>query len=69
MCEQLNAWIGGFESILKRMTPANFDWLLHVMLVYHTQFVLKKQQKRQNAQNAQNNIPNNEESDNEELGI
>ncbi|KIL55371.1 hypothetical protein M378DRAFT_50180, partial [Amanita muscaria Koide BX008] len=28
-CEQLNAWLGGFESILKRMTPGNFDWFLH----------------------------------------
>jgi hypothetical protein len=23
-CEKLNAWLGGFESILKRMTPSNF---------------------------------------------
>ncbi|KAM6503968.1 hypothetical protein JOM56_000911 [Amanita muscaria] len=30
-CEQLNAWLGGFESILKRMTPGNFDWFLHTM--------------------------------------
>ncbi|TFK36079.1 hypothetical protein BDQ12DRAFT_699783 [Crucibulum laeve] len=28
-CEQLNAWLGGFESILKRMTPSNFNWFLH----------------------------------------
>lgn len=55
------------------MTAANFNWLLHVMLVYHTRLVLKKQQKRQNAQNAQNenNAQQNEEdeSDNENLGI
>ncbi|KIJ95003.1 hypothetical protein K443DRAFT_61325, partial [Laccaria amethystina LaAM-08-1] len=25
-CEQLNAWLGGFESILKRMPQGNFDW-------------------------------------------
>ena len=25
-CEQLNAWIGGFEFILKKMTPSNFNW-------------------------------------------
>lgn len=30
-CEQLNAWLGGFESILKRMTPGNFSWFLHVI--------------------------------------
>ena len=27
-CEQLNAWLGGFESILKRMTSKNFNWFL-----------------------------------------
>ncbi|KAF8978436.1 hypothetical protein BDQ17DRAFT_1394734 [Cyathus striatus] len=36
-CEQLNSWLGGFESILKRMTVSNFNWFLHAMLVYHTQ--------------------------------
>jgi hypothetical protein len=39
----LNAWLGGYESILKRMTPGNFNWFLHSMLFYHTQRVLKKQ--------------------------
>ena len=39
-CEQLNAWLGGFESILKRMTPGNFNWFLHTMLFYHTKHVL-----------------------------
>jgi len=42
-CEQLNAWLGGFESILKRMTPTIFDWFLHTMLSYHTVQTLKKQ--------------------------
>ena len=41
-CEQLNAWLGGFESILKRMTSKNFNWFLHVMLFYHAQHVLAK---------------------------
>ncbi|KAF8807097.1 hypothetical protein BYT27DRAFT_7101306, partial [Phlegmacium glaucopus] len=31
-CEQLNAWLGGFDSILKCMTPGNFNWFLHTML-------------------------------------
>jgi hypothetical protein len=44
-CEQLNAWLGGFESILKRMTSGNFNWFLHTMLFYHTQRVIQKQQK------------------------
>ena len=42
-CEQLNAWLGGFESILKRMTPGNFNWFLHTMLSYHTVQVQKGQ--------------------------
>ena len=45
-CEQLNAWLGGFESILKCMVPGNFDWFLHTMLFYHTRYVLKKQDKK-----------------------
>ena len=45
-CEQLNAWLGGFESILKRMTSGNFNWFLHTMLFYHTMQVLKKQSKK-----------------------
>jgi hypothetical protein len=44
-CEQLNAWIGGFEFILKKMTPGNFNWFLHTMLFYHTQHVISKQMK------------------------
>ncbi|KAF8995132.1 hypothetical protein BDQ17DRAFT_1392303 [Cyathus striatus] len=45
-CEQLNSWLGGFESILKRMTVSNFNWFLHAMLVYHTQHILDRQQQR-----------------------
>lgn len=47
-CEQLNAWIGGFQSILNRMTVSNFDWTLHALLFLHTQRVIRRQtQKRQ----------------------
>ncbi|TFK44612.1 hypothetical protein BDQ12DRAFT_695059 [Crucibulum laeve] len=42
-CEQLNAWLGGFESILKRMTPNNFKWFLHTMLFYHIRYVINRQ--------------------------
>jgi hypothetical protein len=42
----LNAWLGGFESILKRMTSGNFDWFLHTMLFYHSMQVIKKQNQR-----------------------
>ena len=43
VCEQLNAWIGGFQSILNQMTPNNFKWYLHVLLFIHTQRVIKRQ--------------------------
>jgi len=43
----LNGWIGGFESILERMTIDNFNWFLHVMLFYHTRNVLDKIKERE----------------------
>ncbi|TFK32840.1 hypothetical protein BDQ12DRAFT_701022 [Crucibulum laeve] len=46
-CEQLNSWLGGFESILKRMTQGNFNWFIHTMLFYHTQYVIQKQEEAQ----------------------
>ena len=45
-CEQLNSWLGGFESILKRMTVGNFNWFLHTMLFYHTNYVIQKQKRK-----------------------
>jgi hypothetical protein len=45
-CEQLNAWLGGFETILKRMTSGNFNWFLHTMLFYHTTKVIQKQERK-----------------------
>jgi hypothetical protein len=42
----LNAWLGGFESILKRMTPGNFNWFVHTMLFYHTKYVIARQERR-----------------------
>ena len=45
-CEQLNSWLGGYESILKRMTPGNFNWFLHAMLFYHTRLVIEKHNKK-----------------------
>ena len=28
------------------MTPSNFDWFLHAMLFYHTQYVTQKKMKK-----------------------
>jgi hypothetical protein len=47
-CEQLNSWLGGYESILKRMTPGNFNWFIHAMLFHHTKQVLKKIDQKAN---------------------
>ena len=45
-CEQLNAWLGGYESILNRMTAGNFDWFIHVMLFIHTTHVISIQKSK-----------------------
>ena len=63
-CEQLNAWLGGFESILKRMTAANFNWLLHTMLFMHTQVVIHKQRSQRDRGGEEDNV-DKEESGNE----
>ena len=44
--EQFNAFIGGFESILSKMTGGNFNWFLHVMIFMHTLEVIYKQEER-----------------------
>jgi hypothetical protein len=46
VCEQLNVCIGGWETILKRMSGGNFDWFLHSMLFVHTDRVLQKQKEK-----------------------
>ncbi len=45
-CEQLNAWLGGFDTILRRMTVGNFNWFLHAMLSHHSVIMMEKQQQR-----------------------
>lgn len=65
VCEQLNAWLGGYESILKRMTPGNFNWFIHTMLFYHTKYTIRRQQRKAKAQNnkEQNDLGLDEETD------
>lgn len=41
-CEQLNAWLSGFQTILNRMTDANFNWYLHTMLHLHSMRIMAK---------------------------
>ena len=38
--------MGGYESILKKITPGNFNWFLHSMLFYHTRHVIAKQEEK-----------------------
>ena len=45
-CEQLNAWLGGFETMLRKMTGGNFNWFLHTMLCLHSQMVIEKQKEK-----------------------
>jgi hypothetical protein len=45
-CEQLNAWLGGFEPMLKRMSAGNYNWFLHTLLFYHTREVIRKQEMK-----------------------
>ncbi|KAF8989467.1 hypothetical protein BDQ17DRAFT_1393288 [Cyathus striatus] len=47
-CEQLNAWLGGFQGILNRMSVDYFNWTTHALLYIHTQRVIQKQNKKNN---------------------
>jgi hypothetical protein len=38
--------MGGYEPILKKMTPGNFNWFLHSMPFYHTRHVIAKQEEK-----------------------
>ena len=64
-CEQLNSWLGGYESILKCMIPGNFNWFLHAMLYYHTKHVLRKQtlKKQKEEKGIQDDISDNDGQD------
>ncbi|KDQ32163.1 hypothetical protein PLEOSDRAFT_1074495 [Pleurotus ostreatus PC15] len=66
-CEQLNAWIGGFQTVLNRMTVSNFDFMMHVLLFIHTQRVIAKQEEKKRNQEAGIEMTDSdEESEDEE---
>ena len=67
-CEQLNAWLGGFESILKRMTPSNFNWFLHVMLFLHTRLLTEKQANKANGFENEKDEKHEEEEKGDDTG-
>lgn len=62
-CEQLNAWLGGYESILKKMTVANYNWFLHVLLYYHTKSILRKQELKELKKKKKDNGNSGDDSD------
>ena len=64
-CEQLNAWLGGFNSILRRMTQSNFNWFLHFMLFYHTVHVIARQKDSANAGDRGSDGDSGSDSDND----
>ena len=66
VCEQLNAWLGGYQLILKCMTPGNFNWFLHTMLFYHTKYVLKKQEVKKKKEENAEELKQRQEDDAEE---
>ncbi|TDL13563.1 hypothetical protein BD410DRAFT_735206 [Rickenella mellea] len=74
-CEQLNAWIGGFQTVLNKMTIGNFDWSLHALLFIHTQRVIKAQmdklerQQRSEEEKKKKKKVEEEESDTEAEGF
>ena len=45
--QKLNAWVGGFQTILKRMGVGNFNWFLHTMLFIHTEQIIEKQKAKE----------------------
>ncbi|KAM6492665.1 hypothetical protein JOM56_012389 [Amanita muscaria] len=61
-CEQLNAWLGGFDSILRRMNPGNFDWFLHTMLFYHTRQVIRRQSSKHSDSSSESSSDNESDS-------
>ncbi|KAF8883466.1 hypothetical protein BD779DRAFT_1612302 [Infundibulicybe gibba] len=58
-----NTQARGFESILRRMTPGNFNWFLHVMLFYHTRYVIDRQKQKAK----QNQVVEEVEEDEDEV--
>jgi hypothetical protein len=57
--------MGGFESILSKMTGGNFNWFLHTMLFMHTLFVIQKQKEKEKT----DDDDEEEEEEEEEVGI
>jgi len=66
VCEQLNAWLAGYESILKQMTSKNFNWFIHTMIVYHVKHVLTKMASMEDDDESEDKESSDEESSDKE---
>ncbi len=60
----MNAWLGGFQPILNKMAPGNFNWLLHTLLFLHTERVIMAQKEKTTRQQVED-----DDDDDEEVGI
>jgi hypothetical protein len=66
VCEQLNAWLAGYESILKQMTSKIFNWFIHTMIVYHVKHVFTKIASMKDDDDSADDESSDEESSDEE---
>lgn len=66
-CEQLNAWLGGFQTILNKMTVDNFNWTLHTLLFLHTKKVIALQNTRETRKQA--SFTDDEEEDDDGMDM
>ena len=57
--------MGGYESILKKMTPGNFNWFLHSMVFYHTKHIIAKQEEKARRVNNSDKIGDGDGEDND----
>ncbi|KAF8056702.1 hypothetical protein FPV67DRAFT_1431184, partial [Lyophyllum atratum] len=62
-CEQLNAWLGGFQAILNKMTVDNFNWTLHALLFLHTKKVIALQKARETGKQGNSQEEEDEDDD------
>ncbi|KAF9488941.1 hypothetical protein BDN71DRAFT_1484984 [Pleurotus eryngii] len=59
-CEQLNAWLGGFQTVLNWMTVSNFDFTMHCVIA-------RQEEKRGKKTAGIEEVVENEESDDDDI--
>jgi hypothetical protein len=56
--------MGGFESILSKMSGGNFNWFLHTMLFMHTISIIQKQEGKKESGRKGDNSEDSSEDEN-----